>query len=843
MRFQPPCLSPNPTPTPVITPTPTPTPGVTPTPGPTPTPGITPTPTPTPGSSCVAPLASLHNWYPGQGSANDVRGSANGTPTGNVTYPAGRVGQAFSFPGGESYVTLPTINLGQSFSLEFWMNPTLGGAPYKHLISNDFGSPNFGALYFVADSISYWKQGSILGSSGTLPLNQWTHVALVYDGSVARLYINGVLDRTSGQFSTQFNNQVRFADGMNRDSSLTYQGLLDEVSFYDAAITSADVQAIYNAGSFGKCVAGGPTPTPTPTPNVTPTPGPTPTATPTPTPGVTPTPSVTPTPPVCLDGGLDPTFNGTGKVAGDPGIGYAMAIQPDGKFVVVGAAAFQSGVNARFGVARYNSNGTLDTSFGTNGIVSTLFSGVGAEARSVAIQADGKIVVAGRVNTLSSPITNHSALARYTSTGTLDTSFGNNGTIVTEFFSPDSSEARGVAIQPDGKIITVGPASVINATNSSIGLARYTTTGSLDSTFGTNGKVTTALTGVPYAFFNSILIQPDGKIVTAGRSNPSTPGNFNFNLDDFALFRHLANGAVDTTFGTNGQAITNFNSGDEVTKIALQSDGKIVAGGYANYPADTFALARYTSSGVLDVSFGANGKTTTSFQADDEINAIAIQADGKIVAAGYTAGGSGANTRDFALARYTSSGSLDTIFGSGGKLTTDFFGNFDQAEAIDIQPDGKIVAAGFASNAGTFVFALARFLTPNVSGTCPTPTPTPTPNVTPTPGPTPTPGVSPTPTPVVTPTPTPTPPPSGITISGRVTTPTGLGLRSAVVSLFDAQNVRRIATTSSFGIYSFTDVPVATGYVLTVSSKRYRFAPKLMDISQSASNVDFVGLE
>jgi hypothetical protein len=257
-----------------------------------------PTPTPTPGTSCTALPSGLKYWYRAEGNAIDTTSGANGTPTGNITYPAGKVGQTFSFPGGESYVTLPALNLGGAFSLEFWMNPAVADQPYRHVISNDFGSPNYGALYYVNGKLAYWKQGAIFDTTNALPINQWTHAALVYDGNVVRLYINGVLDRTSGQLpGITFNTAVKLADGINRDSSLTYNGGLDEVSFYNVALSGAQVASIYNAGTFGKCAAGSGTPTPAPSGSPTATPTATPAATPTATATATPisTPSATPT--------------------------------------------------------------------------------------------------------------------------------------------------------------------------------------------------------------------------------------------------------------------------------------------------------------------------------------------------------------------------------------------------------------------------------------------------------------------------------------------------------------------------------------------------------------------
>ncbi|MBK8313658.1 MAG: Ig-like domain repeat protein [Acidobacteria bacterium] len=204
---------------------------------------------------CAAVPESLASIYKGEGNANDLAGGKNGTLIGDVGYVAGRVGQAFSFPGGEASIQVPSQNLGSNFSVEFWMNPSrlVLGNGYQHLIGNDWRTRNFGALYQFDNKVSYWVDSTLIFDSSTIQLNSWTHVALTYDGDVARLYINGVLDRTSGSFSLTFNNPVKLGDGVFRDSSFTYQGLLDEVSFYNSALNAPVIQSVFNAGATGKC--------------------------------------------------------------------------------------------------------------------------------------------------------------------------------------------------------------------------------------------------------------------------------------------------------------------------------------------------------------------------------------------------------------------------------------------------------------------------------------------------------------------------------------------------------------------------------------------------------------
>ncbi|HJZ23303.1 MAG TPA: hypothetical protein VJ201_02510, partial [Candidatus Babeliales bacterium] len=253
-------------------------------------------------------------------------------------------------------------------------------------------------------------------------------------------------------------------------------------------------------------------------------------------------------------------------------------------------------------------------------------------------------------------------------------------------------------------------------------LARYTPTGILDSGFGSGGLVITDF-GSFTDIGQSIAIQPDGKIVVAGYTT-AIPNLNNFAIDpaNFALARYTPTGTLDSGFGSGGIVITDFGSDDSGNSVAIQSDGKIiVAGSTASGPnLYNFALARYTPIGTLDSGFGSGGLVITDFGSFFDIGqSIAIQPDGKIVAAGYTA--SGPNPNNFALARYTPTGILDSGFGSEGLVITDF-GSFDIGNSIAIQPDGKIVAAGYTGSGPNLInFALARYLS-----TLPTP-PTPTP--------------------------------------------------------------------------------------------------------------------
>jgi len=414
-------------------------------------------------------------------------------------------------------------------------------------------------------------------------------------------------------------------------------------------------------------------------------------------------------------GDLDPTFGIGGMVTTDinrsTDIANAVAVQADGKLVVVGQTYQNNDYTTEdFVVARYNTDGTLDNTFGSRGRVRTDFPGLAAVPSSVVIQPDGKILVAGGAFPLFTFAGNFE-LVRYNPNGSLDTSFGNNGIVTATF--PEGSYASALALQSDGKIVAAGTIFVDfipgEPSNTDFALARYNQDGAPDATFGNGGQVTTDFVGMEDDAF-SVLIQPDGKIVAVGSANdPATYYNF-------AAVRYLSNGTIDTTFGVGGKVSTDFGARgfDRAHSAALQADGSIVAAGFAisaNGISQNFAVARYTSSGVLDTTFSRDGITQIDFgSCCQSAYKVLLQSDGKIITVGY------ANTEssdsDFLLARLSSRGSLDATFGVGGKVRTSFGDLNGGANGAALQSDGKIVAVGFQatfSNQWTN-FALARYL-------------------------------------------------------------------------------------------------------------------------------------
>jgi uncharacterized delta-60 repeat protein len=397
--------------------------------------------------------------------------------------------------------------------------------------------------------------------------------------------------------------------------------------------------------------------------------------------------------PVLTSGG------GNGAVTTDFGSFSAqvrsVTVQADGKIVVAGYAQDiqgQGGYNSE--LVRYNADGSIDPTFGIGGIVS---SGPGfATGSGVAIQADGKIVTAGAV--FGSP--NHFALARYNSDGSFDASFGTGGKVATDF---GTTVPFGLLIQPDGKIVLAGGADG----SLDFGVARFNSDGSFDTSFDTDGKVTTNFGGT-YAAGYGVARTPDGKIVVAGVKEFVGTG-FDY---DFAVARYNNDGSLDSSFGAGGKVTTDFASTDDIPYgVTVQADGKIVASGITDPGgAANFGLVRYNVDGSLDASFGTGGKVVTDFGANIEANnSVTMQADGKIVVAGFTFVGT--FNADFALARYNTDGSLDTSFGTGGKVTTGFGLNNEVAISVVVQPDGKIVVAGSTSaGPGTGAdYELARY--------------------------------------------------------------------------------------------------------------------------------------
>ena len=489
---------------------------------------------------------------------------------------------------------------------------------------------------------------------------------------------------------------------------------------------------------------------------------------------------------------LDAGFGTSGKVVTPAGSGnevaQAVAIQPDGKIVVAGYAF--NGTNNDFAVIRYNSNGTLDDTFdGTtnaNGVILTPIGQSEDEAFGVAIQPDGKIVLVGQTY---DGVKTSLAIARYNSDGTLDMSFDGDGRAV---ISPSIGNAmlRSVAVRPDGRILATGSAS--NGVNFDIVVVQLNADGTLDAAFDGNSGNGNGIVVTPVGAGNDqgygVVIQPDALVVVAGYYTSPTS-------TDSVLLRYATDGRLDTSFSGDGIATHAFSPDtDEALALALAPDGRIVISGcIRNGAPNDFLIGRFMPDGSPDASFGTNGRAIFPFSGTVDIAlGVAVQPDGKVVAAGF--GNNGVNN-DFGVVRLNSDGTPDLTFGGDGGVLTAIGSSADQANAVAIQPNGRIVVAG--RTAGTTAdIAVVRYYQASTAS-----------------------------------------------ITGRVFRPNGSPLGSTRVSLIDENGLTQTATTSSFGIYQFSGVSVGRTYTIRASSKRYRFAPIIVNVVESLANMDLTGLD
>ncbi len=361
----------------------------------------------------------------------------------------------------------------------------------------------------------------------------------------------------------------------------------------------------------------------------------------------------------------------------------------------------------------FSQDGQLDATFGQGGIVTTdidpLFGSTDDEITKILLQTDGKIIAAGNSY---NPNTNNFdfALVRYKKNGVIDSTFGTHGRVITAIGVVDDW-ANSAALQSDGKIVLAG--YKYNGSDNDFIVVRYDSSGVLDNSFGTNGIVITQV-GSFDDEANSVAIQTDEKIVVGGTTSPDG------SRSDFALVRYNINGDLDITFGTNGISTTHAQGDNcEAFAIAIQNDGKIVEGGYVYHEPDPihnitsiieFALARFDINGNLDNSFGISGVVNTIVFLDSVrsvVKSLAIQSDGKIIAAGIVSNLS--NDDDFAVVRYNTDGDVDNTFGGGGIVITTVGPDEDELYTTVIQTDGKILAAGYTEDAGETHLAIVRY--------------------------------------------------------------------------------------------------------------------------------------
>ncbi|MFO1008373.1 MAG: protein kinase [Planctomycetaceae bacterium] len=399
-----------------------------------------------------------------------------------------------------------------------------------------------------------------------------------------------------------------------------------------------------------------------------------------------------------IDGSLDTTFDHDGIVmtpfGGGTDIGQSLALQPDGKIVVAGHS--HNGGNYDFALARYHADGSLDTSFDGDGKVTTAVGPGNDLAFSLGIQGDGKIVMGGEASDGSLA---DFALVRYHSDGSLDTTFDGDGKIALAIGDRDDV-GHSVELLDDGKILLAGTTDI--AGQYDVAVVRFNTDGTLDTTFDGDGKKIQAIGALDdYGF--DVAAGRDGKIVVAGNSN-------NGENTDFAVARFNSDGTLDSSFDHDGpgRVVTSFGINQDEPRQVIIANGKIVVAGFTWNGSDwDLALARFNRDGTLDKTFDEDGKLTARFGSlYDMAHCVAAQRDGKLVVAGYSNNG---KDYDFAVARYNLDGSLDSTFDGDGKLTTDFENSEEVSFGVAIQDDGKIVVAGYAVVGPAYDFALTRY--------------------------------------------------------------------------------------------------------------------------------------
>ena len=424
-------------------------------------------------------------------------------------------------------------------------------------------------------------------------------------------------------------------------------------------------------------------------------------------------------------GSLDTCFGIGGRVTSNFGSGHNIAldmvIQPlDDKIVVVGSLASNPTSTARDAlVLRYETDGSLDQTFGSNGAVRVSFTTWDdlENANAVAVQPDGKIIIAGNASVSGRSTVNGFAIARLNANGSLDSSFGTNGKLLFNFSSKTQSLALDIAIQNNGYIVVAGRCDLDFA------LVRLTTTGNFDPAFNGTGKtvIQTARATDVAAGAYGVAIQtvfvggiPQDKIVAVG-FRPTVSGKTSTGRD-FAVLRLNPNGSLDTSFGSGGKVFTDFSlKNDEANRVAIDTDNNIVVVGRTTLDGTLagyrFALVRYTPNGMLDPSFGSGGQVTAGpIGYFDALRRLKIQSDGKLVTGGTVKSPDGGPFSELAISRFNVLGSPDTTFGSDGTGTvlTDFYGQKEDLYGLALQSDGKIVAIG--GTMSPYYIVLARYM-------------------------------------------------------------------------------------------------------------------------------------
>jgi uncharacterized delta-60 repeat protein len=400
-------------------------------------------------------------------------------------------------------------------------------------------------------------------------------------------------------------------------------------------------------------------------------------------------------------GDLDPTFGASSALPGTVLTDVAtnsndsavkVLVQTDRKVIVVGRCN-QQGTSLDFCATRYNADGVLDTGFSGDGKQVFAMTASPDFAYGAALQSDGKLIIVGSCD-------GDFCALRLTSTGLPDSSFGSAGSgVMIMPMGTGASAARDIAVQPDGKIVLVG--ECLNGASTEFCVARLTTAGALDTTFGVNGKVNYAAGNNGYDLPNALAIESGGRIVIAGHCS-------NGSHQKFCTTRIMPSGALDNGFSGNGKVITPIGTGDDIaTSVVIQPNSLIIVGGNCLGVSDLdFCAVRYNTNGTENASFGTAGKLLTPVSTGRDTGGyISLQPDGKVLQAGECGGVS-----QYCVQRFYENGVLDTSFGTGGRVFLSLGSSDALGKAIALQYDGNILVTGLCAGAGGQTeFCIARF--------------------------------------------------------------------------------------------------------------------------------------
>lgn len=481
---------------------------------------------------------------------------------------------------------------------------------------------------------------------------------------------------------------------------------------------------------------------------------------------------------------VDITFGGAGLTLSDPtpeaDSGKEVLIQSDGKIIVAGDV--RTNVSPRyFGITRFNTNGTLDTTFGENGVMLTDFnaSAPNEGVAAAALQADDKIVVAGYVS-IFSPGEGYFAIVRYNANGSLDTTFGSGGKVIKSFGNNHINEATDVTITPDGKILVSGR-YFANGTSFQTGIVRLSSSGVEETSMVDQRGFTLGSSNVA----NAVTVQPDGKIVAAGSYNPNQSGV----NSQITVIRYNPNGTFDPTFAGTGRFMMDSPENDFLTDVVVLPSGKILACGSID---GNFLLVRLYANGALDKTFAGNihpGMVSTPMGGNAVARKLIVRPNGNILVVGESDNG-------IAIAYYTSYGVPDNSFSGDGKLTFNFPGNSTVARSIAIDSIGRILLGGSSAlTVNNSAFSAVRLYTLD---------------------------------------------PVPVSIVGRAITPQGNPVRGLEISFTDASGLTRYAYTSSLGYFQLDNVPTGQTYNLSVSSKKFIVQSRNIGLNEAINDLELI---